>query len=68
MIDAMHDDNLKAKTDEEVYILIGMILMVTLSLSIMVEISYRYVLTFAPLWVSLLLSAFLKFIGFRYIC
>ena len=68
MIDAMHDDNLKAKTDEEFYILIGMILMVTLSLSIMVEISYRYVLTFAPLWVGLLLSAFLKFIGYRYIC
>ena len=68
MIDAIYDGKLKAKTDEEFYILIGMILMVTLSLSIMVEISYRYVLTFAPLWVGLLLSAFLKFIGFRYIC
>ena len=68
MIDAMHDDNLKAKTDEEFYILIRMILMVTLSLSIMVEISYRYVLTFAPFGLALLLSAFLKFIGFRYIC
>ena len=56
----MYDDNLKAKIDEEFYMLIGMILLVIRNLSIIVEILYRYVLKFVRLWVGLLLSPFLK--------